>query len=214
MLVVVIVVLPDHGAGLDAAEVAQQLRGAVAAGDRHVAQILERAQPMLRDLHLHRVGNAARACPEDPLRVAAGGGRGGERLDHIVLRHAEEPGALTVHLDPHGRVLQRLTELHVAQHAERCELLADAQRVSVIGAQIRTDGIDLDRGRCPEAHHPADDVGRFERDVHLRQLTGDVAPQPVAKRRQIQMHRGTELHLQHRLVRSAVPEIDEVARKR
>ncbi len=61
-----------------------------------------------------------------------------------------------------------------------------------------------------EAHHPADDVARFEREAHARQFLGQFLAQPFLQILDADPGAALELHLQHRFLRARTPEIDGI----
>ncbi len=69
-----------------------------------------------RHLHLHLVADAAfRVGPEDRHHEAARRGGRHQRAGHVGRRHAALAGPLAVQLHGHGRIVERLHELQVAQ---------------------------------------------------------------------------------------------------
>src|SRR5439155_26848042 len=83
-------------------------------------------------------------------------------------------GALAVNRDLHGRVVERLHVLQVADAIYLLELGLELVAVRLVRLQLRAADGDLDRCRRAETHDLADDVGRLEAQADASEPFGDL----------------------------------------
>ena len=102
---------------------------ALAAGDRHHAQILEARHLRLRhlDLHLER-DTRARVRPVVRRYEPARRRRGRKRSADLIDRDAELSGHLPVDVHLDGRIVERLAVLQVAERRDLREFGAHLRR--------------------------------------------------------------------------------------
>ncbi len=146
---------------------------------RHDTQIVEAGHPRLRHLDLHlerdagaRVGPVVRR--DEPARRR----RRGERSTDLVDGDTELPGHLAVHVHLNRRVVERLSELQIAQRrnparARPAPSSANARLAAKSGPVIG----DFDRRGRAEVHDPADDVAGLERELRRRKPVVETAAQ-------------------------------------
>ena len=97
----------------------------------------------LRNLDLDLVGDAAVGIgPVERLRETAGRRGRRQRARHVIRLHAHHPGPLAIQRHIHGRIIERLAELHVAQECSRLSfsrtLSAKARSLSRFGPLTAT----------------------------------------------------------------------------
>ena len=78
-------------------------------------------------------------------------------------------------------IVELLRELQVAQEIELRQLRADLLRVGVVVREAGALHRDFDRRRRAEAHHLADDVAGFERDLRAGQSRREAVAKPFAQ---------------------------------
>ena len=86
------------------------------------------------------------------------------------------------------------------------QLLCVRPRFSEVGASDSH----LDRRRCSEAHHTADNVARLETETNAGKFLRQRPSQAFFEISDLYARFGVELHLQHGLFRTACPQIDGV----
>ena len=116
------------GVGLEGESADRRRLLAVGLGrQRHELDVGRLGHLRRRDLHLDLVRVAADVvAPEVPRGVAAGVGGRDQRLADVAGGHAAEPGPLAVEGHLHGRVVERLLDLDVAERLDPVELARGA----------------------------------------------------------------------------------------
>ena len=73
-----------------------------------------------------------------------------------------ENGALSVDVDVDGRIIQRLTKLHIAQEIDAFQLRLNLFGEGPAGSEVLSNDGYFDWGGCAHAHDATDDVGRLK----------------------------------------------------
>lgn len=120
---------------------------------------------------------------------------------------------LSIDADVHGRIVERLGNLQIAQTRNRSQLPLDFEHVLPAVIQAGAAGGDLDRRGRAEAHHLADDVGRFEREPQFGEFAGEQAAQFILGPLRIDPAAMPECDAQNPLFRAPRPLKHPVHRK-
>ena len=167
---IVAVILAGHGSRIDRGDVAEQERRGTLPLDRDRLDLGQRVQRLVGDLDLHLVADAGLGVGPVVGHNEPAGGRGRDHgASDLGHRDAAQPGFLTVDLHPHGRIIERLDELEIAQRWNTGQLGPDLLGKGPVLHEVGAVDRDLHGGRRAEAHHLADDIGRLEREPHIRQ---------------------------------------------
>ena len=102
----------------------------------------------------------------------------------LIDGDAELACHLAIHVDLNGRVIERLTELQVAQRGIVANSLAHLRRKGTRRREVWPHDGHLDGGGGAEVHDAADDVARLERELRLGEPGVEGVPQPVLEARE------------------------------
>ena len=126
-------------------------------------QIIQRLRLRLRNLHLEVVAHTGDGIGP-VVRDGEAARRGGrdERARHVADLHAEQAGALAIHVHVHGGEVERLGKMHIAQRGNLLQLRVNFVGEFLVHREARAGDGDFDGRRRTEAHHAADDIARLE----------------------------------------------------
>ena len=207
---VVAVILADDSAFADFSNVAQRHGRLVLRGDGQVAQVLEAFHHGLRHLNLEGVTDTCFGVrPEIGDGEPAAGGGCDEAARGITHFHTEQARAFTVYLHIDTWIIQRLAELHVAQFIGVGEFRLEQFGMRAAGSEIFATDCHFDRRGRSEGHDATDDVRRLKGEEHVWKFPGQACAEFFTQLGN-GLAAGLELDLQHGLLGTAVPLVDEI----
>ena len=102
--------------------------------------------------------------------------------------------------------------MEVAERGDLGQLVAQFLGEGAVVGEVRPGDGDVDRRRRAEAHHLADDVGRLEREPHVRQLRRKLPAQPLLEPFDVDLRPLLHGDAEDGLLRAAGPLVDGIDR--
>ena len=143
---IVALVLADGGAFCHFSQVAEEDGLAFAVSDWNILGLFEGVHLRLRNLDLNLVGHATVWIgPIVWHNKSAGRSGRHERAGHFGHFDAHESCAFPINGDIHGRIIEGLSELHIAQRRNFLQPLPNFSRELTIGREVRSAYGDFNR---------------------------------------------------------------------